>query len=334
MGGEMRKTTDWQGGGRKRPLKVKGFRGSAVALVLPALVVLLVALLATCDIHSQFTDTIQKKVDEDENTVVTITEITGVTAPAAGESPVTKITEMDQYTGTVSWLPDDDSFAAETKYTATITLTAKSGYTLSGVTENFFTVDGADPVTHDADSGVVAAEFPATGGPVLIYDANEGTTGTVPANVTEYSSGNVVTVLGNTGNLVGIELIGEHTGSGIKQRFIGWNTDSGATTAQYNAGDTVTIVENTTLYAVYTTGTDVLGKVGPAGGWVFYDAGSIESWGRYLEAAPASTEWGSKGWGDYYGAAIEGNAALTGIGDGQAATTEIVHHMEGKEITG
>src|SRR6056297_304998 len=85
MGGEMRKTTDWQGGGRKRPLKVKGFRGSAVALVLPALVVLLVALLATCDIHSQFTDTIQKKVDEDlGDAVVTISYAKGDPGPAGG----------------------------------------------------------------------------------------------------------------------------------------------------------------------------------------------------------------------------------------------------------
>ena len=76
-----------------------------------------------------------------------------------------------------------------------------------------------------------------------------------------------------------------------------------------------------------------MGKVGPAGGWVFYDAGSIESWGRYLEAAPASTEWTYKGWGNY-GTEVGGDAQLTGIGDGQAATDAIVLHMEGEEITG
>jgi hypothetical protein len=47
-------------------------------------------------------------------------------------------------------------------YTATITLTAKTGYTLTGVTANFFTVAGATSVSNSADSGVVTAVFPAT----------------------------------------------------------------------------------------------------------------------------------------------------------------------------
>ncbi len=47
-------------------------------------------------------------------------------------------------------------------YTATITLTAKAGYTLTGVTVNFFTAVGASSVTNAADSGVITAVFPAT----------------------------------------------------------------------------------------------------------------------------------------------------------------------------
>jgi hypothetical protein len=43
-----------------------------------------------------------------------------------------------------------------------------------------------------------------------------------------------------------------------------------------------------------TGGACIVGDTGPGGGKVFYDAGSVQSWGRYLEAAPAnatSTTW-------------------------------------------
>lgn len=315
-------------------------------------------------------------------TTINIAAIPDVTPPAAGEMPVSAITETDQYTGTVSWFPADNPFDYSTEYQATITLTAKNGYTLTGVTANFFTVAGADTVSNATDSGVVTAVFPETegepvnfisavqeggisgtasstgltltfdvdpmtltasditvtgatkgtltgtgttrslsisditvanGGTVSVtisnpsgyaitgspktavvyraayrvtYHANGGA-GAVPTDGTSYSSGDTVTVLGNTGDLAG-SLIRD----GIRQRFIGWNTNSAATTAQYQAYYTFTITGNTTLYAIYTSGTDVLRKVGPAGGWIFYDAGSTQSWGRYLEAWNANESGG------------------------------------------
>jgi formylglycine-generating enzyme required for sulfatase activity len=97
------------------------------------------------------------------NTTINISVIQGVTAPVAGATPVTAITVADQYTGTVSWNGNPSTFAFATQYTATITLTAKSGYTLQGVTGNFFTVAGATSVSNNANSGVVTAVFPATG---------------------------------------------------------------------------------------------------------------------------------------------------------------------------
>jgi len=100
--------------------------------------------------------------------VVTIAAISGVTAPVTGATPVTAITATAQYTGVVTWLPDDVTFAAETVYTATITLTAKAGFTLTGVPADFFTVATAT-ATNLVDSGVVAAVFPATGAaPVVV----------------------------------------------------------------------------------------------------------------------------------------------------------------------
>jgi len=93
---------------------------------------------------------------------INIAAIPGVTAPVRGATPVTAITETAQYTGSVTWNPDHLAFAGGTVYTATITLTPKAGYTLTGVVKDFFTVAGADTVTNAAYSGVVTAVFPAT----------------------------------------------------------------------------------------------------------------------------------------------------------------------------
>lgn len=95
-----------------------------------------------------------------QETIVNIPDIHGVTVPVTGETPVTTITETEQYTGTVTWSPNDAAFAAGTQYTATVTLTPKNGYKLDGVPENFFKVSGA-VCTNTAGSGVITAEFPA-----------------------------------------------------------------------------------------------------------------------------------------------------------------------------
>ena len=95
-------------------------------------------------------------------TVITIAAIEGVTAPVTGETPVTTITENAQYSGTVTWNGNPATFAGSTVYIATITLTPKTGYTLQGVTSNFFTVAQTTSVTHAADSGVITAVFAAT----------------------------------------------------------------------------------------------------------------------------------------------------------------------------
>jgi len=61
---------------------------------------------------------------------------------------------------------------------------------------------------------------------------------------------------------------------------------------------------------------------GQAGGLIFYDKGSYSDGWRYLEAAPASTEWTLKVWGGY-GTAVTG-ADGTAIGTGQQNTIDIV----------
>ena len=119
--------------------------------------------------------------------VISKAAIEGVTVPATGKTPVTKISENAQYSGTVAWNPDHAAFEALTMYTATITLTAKSGYSLQGVAANFFTVSGAFLKSSDANSGVVTAVFSATGSAVIskaaIHGVTPPATGDIPKTV-------------------------------------------------------------------------------------------------------------------------------------------------------
>jgi phage gp45-like len=94
--------------------------------------------------------------------VINIAAIPGVTPPKTGATPVTAITENAQYSGTVTWNGSPSTFAADTVYTATITLTAKPGYTLTGVAADFFTVAGATTTSYTAGSNTVTAIFPRT----------------------------------------------------------------------------------------------------------------------------------------------------------------------------
>ena len=96
------------------------------------------------------------------DTVITDLAIAGVTAPVAGQTPAFTVTETAQYTGTVSWEPSDNPFLSGTTYTATITLTPKSGFTLDGVGANSFTVAEATTATNPVNSGEVTAVFPPT----------------------------------------------------------------------------------------------------------------------------------------------------------------------------
>jgi len=92
---------------------------------------------------------------------VNIAAIKGITAPVAGDKPVTEITETEQYVGTVAWSPVvSDTFAADTEYTAIITLTPKKGYGFQGVAANYFTVAGAMSVRNAANTGAITAVFP------------------------------------------------------------------------------------------------------------------------------------------------------------------------------
>ncbi len=94
--------------------------------------------------------------------IINIAALTGLTAPVAGATPVSSITPTDQYTGTVSWLGSPSTFGYGEIDTATVTLTAKSGFTLAGVASNFFRAAGATSNSNSANSGLITVVFPRT----------------------------------------------------------------------------------------------------------------------------------------------------------------------------
>jgi hypothetical protein len=96
----------------------------------------------------------------------------------AGKTLATAIAAtQSQYSGNIVWsIVDDDptvadkpfpttatpDFAVSTVYKAKVTLTAKDGFTFTGIKENSFTHTGADAVTNEADSGTVIITFKRT----------------------------------------------------------------------------------------------------------------------------------------------------------------------------
>ena len=78
-----------------------------------------------------------------------------------------------------------------------MTLTATSGYTLTGVAADYFTVSGAT-ATNSADSGVVSAVFPTTANAVINTAAIAGVTapvaGATPVTTTTAGTGYTGTV--------------------------------------------------------------------------------------------------------------------------------------------
>jgi len=115
------------------------------------------------------------------------------------------------------------------------------------------------------------------------------------------------------------------------------------------APSTTTVAATTTTSTTTTTttialtcatgGACVVGDAGPGGGIIFYDAGSIQSWGRYLEVACVSWQNNCVGttadpqavWG-CQGTDISG-ADGTAIGTGKQNTTDIVNGCVTSDIT-
>jgi hypothetical protein len=119
----------------------------------------------------------------------------------------------------------------------------------------------------------------------VTYNGN-GASGSPPVDANIYINGETVTVLGKE-TLIKMQ-------DGISLKFVGWKSNATGTPT-YQPGETFAMgAGNVILTAQWS----VLGGTGPAGGVVFYDKGNYDDGWRYLEAAPISTEWTSKPWGE------------------------------------
>ncbi|MBN1534588.1 MAG: hypothetical protein JXA20_18085, partial [Spirochaetes bacterium] len=119
----------------------------------------------------------------------------------------------------------------------------------------------------------------------------------------------------------------------ITQRLLGWSMTYGGS-VDYEPGATFALGSaSVDLYAKWTTDTNVIGKVGPAGGYIFYDdAADVYPGWRYLEAAPedlpASWPWGCKS------SPTPTGATDTAIGSGPTLTAIIISQCGSANASG
>jgi hypothetical protein len=149
----------------------------------------------------------------------------GITVSVSSTNNVFEISDDDITFGTTNLTLDDgDIFTVHLKsglnidsYSGTVTISST----------------GADPVEIELSGSVT--------GYTVTYYGNDNTSGTVPTDLTAYTKGATVTVLGNTGSLA-------KTG----YTFAHWNTAPGGNGTSYGGDETFEISANTSLYAQWT----------------------------------------------------------------------------------
>jgi uncharacterized repeat protein (TIGR02543 family) len=197
-------------------------------------------------------------------------------------------------------------------------------------------------ISENSASGSGGGIYIHTCSPTIEYNTISGNTAASGGGIYMHNSSSSIednTISGNTATRWGggIYISGGSPGPDILYNTISVNTANTEGGGIYIINCSPSIQGNTvcsnTLAQIYddssysypnndiSTHCDIIGQTGPAGGLVFYDKGYVSDGWRYLEAAPASTEWTSKEWGSYE-TLIGGTE--TDIGDGQSNTTKIV----------
>lgn len=149
----------------------------------------------------------------------------------------------------------------------------------------------------------------------VFFSGNGHVSGEVPTFSMTARTGSTITLPANTGNLAK----GSHL-------FDGWNTEADGSGFTFRPGESFLMpAESITLHAHWERIYQV-GDTGPAGGIIFHDKGSYSDGWRYLEAAPASTEWIGRIWGSAASDNVVGT--LHDLGAGKANTNLIVEQFE------
>jgi len=194
--------------------------------------------------------------------------ITVLTAPKAGATPSTVPISNGQYTGVMAWTGDPTVFDADTVYTATITLTVGSGYTLYGLTATSFTVAGASSANLNLTTGVITVTFPRTAKTITKpFNITPTYTGTVKDTLTLLDSDNEYT--GTVAWTVGTESGPSFTGATFAANTIyvakiTLTANTGYTTYGMPS-DVKTLVIGATT-ATFNSGTNVITAIFPATG--------------------------------------------------------------------
>lgn len=149
-----------------------------------------------------------KSTGDTETTIIPSCNLS-VTAPVTGAVPQNSITTTDKYTGQISWSCNESVFQAGTAYTATIVLTAKSGYSFSSDTtkvsipaaSSFKQEVSGDGKTMTISAVFAATAADATGSSTQSGSSTETTAGTGNSSgATGSSSGGTTASSGNSGS--------------------------------------------------------------------------------------------------------------------------------------
>ena len=200
------------------------------------------------------------------------------------------------------------------------TVTSAGGVTLTGIAGTT-TITATQPATPKYESATTTANLVVALTPAVVSTAwvlpTGKTTKSPPFTLTaptsnsnggwSYASSDATKAIVSTPGTVTLS------------RFAGAVTITAtqAATTKYASATTTAVLDVALAYSV--------GDTGPGGGIVFYDAGTTQSWGRYLEAAP--TDYQINGarakavWGCDYASVIGTGIA---IGTGKANTATIL----------